>query len=78
MFPAPPITLNPYAPTNVLTALIANRAQGDSTYGSPEWNSIFAAAFILFLITAAMNLAVRAIVARRVKDTRSASLKRQT
>jgi len=64
VFPAPPITLNPYIPSNVLTALIANRAQGDSTYGSPEWGAVFAAAFVLFLVTAAMNLAMRAIVSR--------------
>ena len=76
IFPAPPITLNPLAPTNVLTALIANRAQGDSTYGSPEWNAIFAAAFVLFLLTAAMNLAVRAVLARRGKDRLSVSLTR--
>ena len=67
VLPAPPITLNPLVPSNVLTALIAQRAQGDSTYGSPEWNAIFAAGFVLFLITAAMNLAVRAVVARRGK-----------
>ena len=73
VFPAPQITLNPYVPSNVLTALIANRAQGDSTYGSAEWNAIFAAAFVLFLLTAAMNLAVRAVMARRGKDRLSVS-----
>lgn len=77
VFPAPPITLNPYVPSNVLTALIANRAQGDSTYGSPEWTAVFAAAFILFLVTAAMNLAMRAIVARRGKDRSSTSLRKE-
>jgi len=77
VLPAPPITLNPLSPSNVLTALIANRAQGDSTYGSPEWNAIFAAAFVLFLITAAMNIAVRAAVARRGKNGISVNLPRR-
>jgi len=67
VFPAPTITLNALIPSNVLTALIANRAQGDSSYGSPEWNAIFAAAFVLFLLTAAMNLMVRAVMAKRGK-----------
>ncbi len=77
VLPAPPITLNPLSPSNVLTALIANRAQGDSTFGSPEWNAIFAAAFVLFLLTAAMNLAVRAVVARRGKNGVSVNLPRR-
>ncbi|HXX88351.1 MAG TPA: phosphate ABC transporter permease subunit PstC [Candidatus Acidoferrum sp.] len=77
VFPSPPITLNPYVPSNVLTALIANRAQGDSTYGSPEWNSMFAAAFVLFLITAIMNLAVRMVMARRGKESGSVILTRR-
>jgi phosphate ABC transporter permease protein PstC len=77
VLPAPPITLNPLSQSNVLTALIANRAQGDSAYGSPEWNAIFAAAFVLFLITAAMNLMVRAAVARRAKNGISVNLTRR-
>ena len=75
VFPAPPITLNPYVPTNVLTALIAQRSSGDSVYGTPEWSAIFAAAFVLFLLTAAMNLAVRAVVKRRSKDRFPANLR---
>jgi len=70
VFPSPPITLNPLSASNVLTALIANRAVGDSTFGSPEWNAMFASAFVLFLITAAMNLVVRAVMAGRGKETR--------
>jgi len=75
--PAPPITLNPLVKSNVLTALIALRSQGENTYGSPEWNAIFAAGFVLFLITAAMNLMVRAVMARRGKNAPSLSSMRR-
>jgi phosphate ABC transporter permease protein PstC len=63
-----PITLNPLVPNNVLTALIAQRSQGDAGNVTPEYHAVFAAAFVLFLITAAMNLAVRAVLARRGKN----------
>jgi phosphate transport system permease protein len=62
----PPITLNPLSQSNSITALIANGYQ-ETVVGSARYQYLFAAGFILFIISALTNLAIRAIVARRNK-----------
>jgi phosphate transport system permease protein len=62
----PPITLNPLSQTNSITALIAYGYQ-ETSVGSLRYLTLFAAGFILFIMTALTNLAIRAIVARRNK-----------
>jgi len=59
-----PITLNPLSQTNSITALIAYGYQ-ETSVGSARYLALFAAGFILFIMTALTNLAVRAIAARR-------------
>jgi phosphate transport system permease protein len=59
-----PITLNPLLQTNSITALIAYGYQ-ETSVGSARYLALFAAGFILFIMTALTNLAVRAIAARR-------------
>jgi phosphate transport system permease protein len=60
----PPITLNPIQQTDSITAFIANGYHEPSA-GSPIYIELFAAGFILFIMTALTNLAIRAITARR-------------
>ena len=58
----PPITLNPLVRTNSITSLIANGYQESGLYVT-----LFAAGFILFIMTALTNLAIRLILANRNK-----------
>jgi phosphate transport system permease protein len=60
----PPITLNPLQPTDSITALIAYGYR-ETAAGSSIYITLFAAGFILFVMTALTNLAVRTITARR-------------
>lgn len=62
----PPITLNPLSQTNSITALIAYGYQ-ETSVGSLRYLTLFAAGFILFIMTALTNLAIRTIVAKRNK-----------
>jgi phosphate transport system permease protein len=62
----PPITLDPLSQTNSITALIAYGYQ-ETSVGSPKYLALFAAGFILFIMTALTNLAIRAITANRNK-----------
>ena len=59
----PPITLNPLSQTNSITALIA-MGYSDTYVGSPIYIALFAAGFILFIMTALTNLTVRAVARR--------------
>jgi phosphate transport system permease protein len=59
-----PITLNPLSQTNSITALIAYGYQ-ETSVGSAEYRALFAAGFILFIMTALTNLAIRVITAKR-------------
>jgi len=60
----PPITLNPLVRTNSITSLIANGYQESGLYVT-----LFAAGFILFIMTALTNLAIRLILANRNKTS---------
>jgi phosphate transport system permease protein len=60
----PPITLNPLVGTAVITTKIA-LSYAETGPGSPEWTVNFAAGTILFVMTAALNLATRAIMNRK-------------
>jgi len=64
----PPITLNPLSQWNSITALIAYGYQ-ETSVGSLRYLTLFAAGFILFVMTALTNLAIGAILARRNKTT---------
>lgn len=62
----PPITLNPLSQTNSITALIAYGYQ-ETVVGSSRYFTLFAAGFILFIVTALTNLTIRTILTRRNK-----------
>jgi ABC-type phosphate transport system permease subunit len=62
------MTLNPLSQTNSITALIAYGYQ-EAGVGTLKYLTLFAAGFILFIMTALTNLAIRAIVANRNKTT---------
>ena len=62
----PPITLNPLSQTNSITALIAYGYQ-ETSVGSLRYLTLFAAGFILFVMTALTNLAIRTIITKRNK-----------
>ncbi|HVP17222.1 MAG TPA: ABC transporter permease subunit [candidate division Zixibacteria bacterium] len=64
----PPITLNPLSQSNSITALIAYGYQ-ETSVGSLRYLTLFAAGFILFVMTALTNLAIRVLMARRNKTT---------
>jgi phosphate transport system permease protein len=68
VYTPPPMTLNPLSPTNSITAVIAYGYQ-EPDVGSLKYLTLFAAGFILFIMTALTNLAIRAIVANRNKTT---------
>jgi len=70
----PPITLDPLSQFNSVTALIANGYQ-ETVVGSVRYQTLFAAGFILFIMTALTNLAIRAITARRNRTTSAGTAK---
>jgi phosphate transport system permease protein len=57
----PPVSLNPLVSSNVITATIASGYQ-EISWGSPEFDFLFAAGFVLFLMTMLLNLATRRIL----------------
>jgi len=60
----PPLTLNPLSQSNSITALIAN-GYSESGLGTLRYLTLFAAGFILFIMTALTNLAIRLLAKRR-------------
>ncbi len=70
----PPITLDPLSQSNCITALIAYGYQ-ETSMGSPEYLRLFAAGTVLFIMTALLNLAIRAVIARRNKTNVSTGAK---
>lgn len=71
--PSPSITLDPHVMSNVLTSIISAGSKPDASSGE-WWHAIFAAAFILFIIVAALNLGTRLILSRN-KDPKKAGTK---
>ncbi len=60
----PQLTWNPLDPIQTMTAFIAQVATGDTEQGSIVFKSIFAVGMLLFLLTLAMNVLGRWVVAR--------------
>ena len=58
----PELTLNPLVPIQTITAYIVQVSLGDTPAGSLEYQSIFAVASVLFIITLACN-----IIAQRLR-----------
>jgi phosphate transport system permease protein len=60
----PPITLNPFVNSSVLTSLLIKVTDNEYGESGAWWRAIFAAAFMLFLICAILNLLVRRILSK--------------
>jgi phosphate transport system permease protein len=60
----PVLTLDPRASVQTMTAYIVQLSRGDVAQGTVEYQSIFAVALLLFLMTLAMNLLAAAIIRR--------------
>jgi phosphate transport system permease protein len=60
----PNLTANPFEAAETMTGHIVRISGGDLSYNSIDYDSIFAIAFVLFLITLALNILSRRIVAR--------------
>ena len=60
----PTFTLNPFIPIETMTAYIVQVSQGDTPTGTIEYQTIFAVALSLFLITLVMNLLSQFFVRR--------------
>ena len=60
----PTFTLNPFVPIETMTAYIVQVSQGDTPTGTIEYQTIFAVALSLFLITLVMNLLSQFFVRR--------------
>jgi phosphate transport system permease protein len=60
----PNLTLNPFEAAETMTGHIVRISGGDLSYNSIDYDSIFAIAFVLFVITLILNIISRRIVAR--------------
>lgn len=60
----PNLTLNPFDSAETVTGHIARISGGDLSYGSIQYDSIFALGLLLFAITLTLNIVSRRIVAR--------------
>jgi phosphate transport system permease protein len=56
--------MNPFVAAETMTGHIVRISGGDLSYDSIDYNSIFAIAFVLFLLTLLLNMVSRRIVAR--------------
>lgn len=57
-------TFNPFDAAETMTGYIARISGGDVSYGTPDYNSIFAIGLLLFTLTLILNLVSRVIVNR--------------
>lgn len=57
-------TFNPFEAAETMTGYIARISGGDTSYGTPDYNSIFALGLALFVITLFLNIASRYFVNR--------------
>jgi phosphate transport system permease protein len=64
----PNFTVNPFAAAETMTGHIARISTGDLSFGSIDYNSIYAIALTLFLVTLVLNLLSNAI-RRRFRET---------
>lgn len=60
----PNFTFNPFEAAETMTGHIARISGGDLSYNSIDYNSLFAIALMLFLVTLVLNLISQGIVAR--------------
>jgi phosphate transport system permease protein len=60
----PNFTFNPFKAAETMTGHIARISGGDLSYNSIDYNSLFAIALMLFLVTLILNLASQAIINR--------------
>lgn len=60
----PNLTLNPFHAAETITGYIARISGGDISYNTIDYNSIFALALVLFIITMILNIISRRISAR--------------
>lgn len=60
----PNLTLNPFHAAETITGYIVRISGGDVSYNTIDYNSIFALALVLFLITMALNIVSRKVSAR--------------
>ena len=58
----PNFTFNPFRPAETMTGHIVRISSGDISYGSIDYNSLFAIALVLFFMTLALNLISQKIV----------------
>ena len=58
----PSFTFNPLESVQTLTAFIAQASMGDNPFGTVSYYSLYAVAFLLFLLTLAMNIISQWIV----------------
>lgn len=61
---SPNFTLNPFEPAETMTGHIARISSGDLSYGSIDYESLFAVGLVLFCITLVLNILSRWIVLR--------------
>ncbi len=61
---SPNLTFNPFQPAETMTGHIARISGGDLSYGTVDYNSIFAIGLLLFVITFCLNILSRWIVGR--------------
>ncbi|MFQ3658942.1 MAG: phosphate ABC transporter permease subunit PstC [Anaerolineae bacterium] len=59
-----PIDLNPFKAAETITGHIARISTGDLSYGSMDYNSLFALGLVLFVVTLVLNLISNYITAR--------------
>jgi phosphate transport system permease protein len=60
----PNFTFNPYKAAETMTGHIARISGGDLSYNSIDYNSLFAIALMLFLVTLVLNLISQAVINR--------------
>ena len=60
----PRLTLNPLESIQTMTAYIVQVSLGDTPAGTIEYQTIFAVAALLFVITLAMNIIAQRVLAR--------------
>lgn len=60
----PNFTFNPFRAAETMTGYIARISGGDVSYDTADYNSIFAVGLLLFLVTLALNILSRQLVAK--------------
>jgi len=62
--PMNPITFNPFSGAETITGHIARISSGDISYGTMDYNSLFALGLMLFVVTLVLNILSNAITRR--------------